>query len=156
MTTQKIIKKKNKVKSPLASSHSIGFTGTRNGLTEAQSRSLRELLGHFIQNGAKTFHHGDCIGADAEAHHIALELGYWIIIHPPIKNSLRAYCKGHEFRKERTHFARNRCIVGESHILIATPATSFETSGGTWYTINYAKKMGVLIKLIPPDGKVGL
>jgi hypothetical protein len=46
---------------------SIGFTGTRQGMTAEQKSALRNLL----DGGAGDFHHGDCIGADSEAHGIA-------------------------------------------------------------------------------------
>ena len=47
--------------------NSIGFTGTRQGMTAEQKSALRNLL----DGGAGDFHHGDCIGADSEAHGIA-------------------------------------------------------------------------------------
>ena len=65
----------------------IGFTGTRYGMTVAQRRTLRSLLA----NGAgREFHHGDCVGADAEAHDIAVALGIEPVIHPPVIDILRA------------------------------------------------------------------
>jgi len=46
----------------------VGFTGTRQGMTRGQERALRDLLASY--QGA-TVHHGDCVGAGAQAHHIA-------------------------------------------------------------------------------------
>ncbi len=82
------------------------------------------------------------MGADAEAHAIAQELGLRIIIHPPVDQSHRAFCEGaHETRIPKTHFSRNRCIVGETEHLAGASVTPHPLEhGGTWYTINYARK----------------
>lgn len=49
----------------------IGFTGTRQGMTPAQRLKATHWLAKL---SATEFHHGDCMGADAEAHAIALSL----------------------------------------------------------------------------------
>jgi hypothetical protein len=131
----------------------FGFTGTRQGMTEAQKAALRS----FLQGGSGELHHGDCIGADAEAHGIAMDCGYLPIIHPPSDYSHRAWCEAprHLMKTEKTHFARNRDIVDETTCLIATPAQPEEQPrGGTWYTIRYARKRGKPTVLILPDGTI--
>ena len=117
----------------------IGFTGTRSGMSEAQKAGFIALLESLMPC---VFHHGDCVGADEEAHLMARTLGISVVIHPPIKDDLRAFCDGaSEVRAPKSYFARNRDIVNECSLLIATPYTDEETSGGTWYTINYARKV---------------
>jgi len=117
----------------------IGFTGTSEGMTVQQKISLRQLL--YDLNAAE-FHHGDCIGADAEAHEIALDMKLRIVIHPPIKPDKRAWCKGYdELRIPKNYFARNRDIVEETWYLTgASVADRPLEIGGTWYTIKYAQK----------------
>lgn len=129
----------------------VGMTGRRDGMTPRQRQAFKSLL---IHHRADTLHHGDCVGADAEAHDEAVELEMATIIHPPIKTELRAYKVGTETREPKNYFARNRDIVNESALLIGTPATYNETRGGTWYTINYGKKQGKPVYIIYPDGSM--
>jgi hypothetical protein len=143
----------------------IGFTGTQKGLTDAQRRVLDyELqLVHF-------FHHGDCIGADAEAHKIARRHGAYVILHPPKVQTKRAFCKADEERYPLPYLERNHCIVDESDRVIACPKNYTEMyyliihklnrgeekeimiGSGTWATIRYARKKKKPLTIIFPDG----
>jgi hypothetical protein len=129
----------------------MGFTGTRTGMTAHQMRAVQQAMERY---GPVAFHHGDCEGADAEAHIIAMRLGIRIVIHPPVDDKHRAFCKGeHEMREPKTHFARNRDIVNETQLLIATPWSTGELDyGGTWYTINYGRKQKAPVIIVWPDG----
>ena len=132
----------------------VGFTGTRSGMTSEQKSTVRQLFMKY----RFTLHHGDCVGADADAHDLAREAGAaHIVVHPPIKDDLRAFKSGDELRTPKSYFARNRDIVNEAHLLVATPFTAHETQGGTWYTINYARKRKaagdpITIIVVLPDG----
>jgi hypothetical protein len=124
----------------------IGFTGTRSGMSAVQKTAFAELLESLVPC---VFHHGDCVGADSEAHLMARTLGISVVIHPPVKEDLRAFCEGaSEERTPKSYFARNRDIVNECSLLIATPYTNEETSGGTWYTINYAKRVKKTVAIL--------
>ena len=132
---------------------SIGFTGTRQGMTAEQKSALRNLL----DGGAGEFHHGDCIGADSEAHDIADECGYGIILHPPTNSSERAWREvpRHMMRPERPYLDHNKDIVRETASLIAAPAEPEEQlRSGTWSTVRFARKLGKPVFLILPDGTV--
>jgi hypothetical protein len=132
---------------------SFGFTGTRQGMTAEQKSALRNLL----DGGTGEFHHGDCIGADSEAHDIADECGYGIILHPPTNYSERAWREvpRHMMRPERPYLDRNRNIVRETASLIAAPAEPEEQlRSGTWSTVRFARKQGKPVFLILPDGTV--
>ena len=133
----------------------VGFTGTRKGVTQPQWEALEQVL-LSLPNVADEFHHGDCVGADAEADEVAHDLGLYVVIHPPVDEALRAFCRyADETRPAKTHFARNRDIVNETEALVATPGTMEEEAfGGTWYTINYARKRGKPIVIVWPDGSV--
>jgi len=129
----------------------IGFTGTRNGMTDKQKSAFQALIAMFKPI---EFHHGDCIGADAEAHDMA-EKHCAVIIHPPIDEALRARKAARVYCPQKTHFARNRDIVNDTELLIATPMQAeHQTHGGTWYTIDYARKKGKPVTVINPDGSL--
>lgn len=116
----------------------IGFTGTQVGMSDFQKETLRELL-EAIRQTAGRFHHGDCIGADAEAHQIAREVGYDCVIHPPLIATKRAFCSDAEVLPEKEYRDRNQAIVDATMILIAAPRTDHEQRrSGTWQTVRYA------------------
>lgn len=48
----------------------IGFTGTREGMAPAQQGAVFAVLTRLRAEGAEWLHHGDCVGADTEAHRI--------------------------------------------------------------------------------------
>lgn len=121
-----------------------GFTGTRNGMNENQIKEITKLIQENINNGDTIeIHHGDCIGSDEEFHNICNSLSnkIKIVIHPPINNKLRAYCKSEYIEKEKPYIKRNHDIVDSTEILLSCPYTKEELRSGTWSTIRYAKKL---------------
>lgn len=144
----------------------IGFTGTQKGMTNEQVFALHKFLGeHYNIN---EFHHGQCIGADIEAHriirgthHLREELGGFlsqikIIIHPPIDTKKVARVEfPFELRKPKPYLERNKDIVNETNLLIACPKNfKEELRSGTWATIRYAKKQSKEIIIIYPSGRI--
>jgi len=137
----------------------IGFTGTRGdkdqggGMTDAQKKSLTKLL------KSKTFdefHHGDCIGSDQQAHDIVRNIRkeVKIIGHPPKYNKFRAYCEFDMEHKVHDYLNRNHYIVDDTDALVATPFDEETLRSGTWSTVRYARKLGKIVYIIKPDGKV--
>lgn len=134
----------------------IGFTGTRYGLTVEQMESLADLFTLFVrQAGVSEFHHGDCIGSDEQAHYLAQYFLVPVTIHPPLRGDLRAFCqRAAAIRAADQYLQRNRNIVDDTDILIATPRSfTPERRSGTWATVNYARKIGRPIFIINPDGE---
>lgn len=128
-----------------------GFTGTREGLTTRQSVALRALLGTLTG----TLHHGDCLGADSEAHRLARVLGLSVHIHPPRSSTYRAFEAGNLVHAPLPYLARNHAIVHATSALIAAPRTGQEESrSGTWATVRYARRLGRPIAIITPDGEL--
>ena len=137
----------------------VGFTGTRRGMTGGQAASVRrELYYGNRRYGPLTFVHGDCIGADAHAHRIALDLGLCVEIRPGQFTDLRAMCQGAEVVHDvETALARNRTIVDRCDLLIAAPPIDEWAKlerGGTIYTIRYARKTGRRVAICIPYGTV--
>ena len=129
----------------------IGFTGTRKGMTYVQKKGVADIIAHNDCN----LHHGDCIGADANAHAIATAIGASTTVHPPIDSSERSYAYGTFMREPRDYIKRNHDIVDETAWLIAAPETIEEIlRSGTWATIRYATKKGRRVWILYPDGKI--
>lgn len=122
---------------------SVGFTGTRHGMTAAQSCEVDKWLStHEVRVG----HHGDCVGADAEFHGLLVKREVAIVIHPPENDSARAFCStGNivEVKEPLPYIARNRVIVRSAVTLLATPRESVEPAPargqGTWSTVRFAR-----------------
>jgi len=135
--------------------NSISFTGTRQGMTEEQKASLKALL---RAHKPTIFVHGDCVGADEEAHQVALECGIEKIHKRPadVDSTKRAFTKeGEVIAEAKDPLDRNRDIVNDSDLLIATPSKEFEElRSGTWATIRFAKRQNKHVTIIWPDGGV--
>lgn len=132
----------------------VGFTGTRQGMSSYQKAVLkRSMAAASSTDTTNILHHGDCKGADAEAHAIAIELGWKVIIHPPIKRIMRAYCDdGAVVLPPMDYLARDEEIVRVSNFMFAAPKSNKEERrSGTWYTVRYARKMGKRVILLNRD-----
>lgn len=127
----------------------VGFTGTRDGMTDAQKATVEEIVVKLRPSWA---HHGDCVGADGDFHQIAKRHAS-VMIHPPSDPKLRARLVGDDIAEEKPYLDRNRDIVHAADVLIATPRTTAATiRGGTWYTVKYARRMGKTVVIVWPDG----
>jgi len=139
----------------------IGFTGTREGMSDHQKETFAGILKTAkllseLEDEVIVFHHGDCKGADADAHAIALELGCSVIIHPPVKRIMRAYCQGaREILPPEDYLERDRCIVDSVSGMIAAPKSDKEeVRSGTWYTVRYARKTNKRVILLNRESQV--
>jgi len=133
----------------------LGFTGTRNGMTKLQRENFIKFVRCF---NPVMFHHGDCIGADEEAHEIVDSLGIPITIHPPLIDAKRAYCNRKknkvtiEITEEFEYLKRNRHIVNSSDVVVAIPKKmKEELASGTWATVRYAKSIDKTVFIIWPQ-----
>lgn len=100
-----------------------------------------------------TFHHGDCTGADEQAHMIARICGYFIVVHPPTDPKKRAWCTGDFAMTPAPYLERNAAIVRSTLELIATPGETVEqVRSGTWATIRQARRLRRPTTIVWPDG----
>lgn len=129
----------------------VGFTGTREGMTIHQRKTLSAVL----YKCAKTFTHGCCLGADEEAHVSAWALDIEVRKRPSNIPAMTAACAGGKMvAAPSPPLPRNREIVHDSDLLIAAPkGFAEERRSGTWMTVRYARKRGVPILIIWPDGQ---
>lgn len=130
----------------------LGVTGHTH-ITRHQEATLHTLLTRL---GLHVLHHGDCVGADAASHAVALGLHARIVVHPPLNPKLRAFCKGaDEVLPPRAYLTRNRHIAHDSRDgLIALPESRFEVlRSGTWSTVRYARELKRRIWIVDVDGK---
>jgi hypothetical protein len=132
----------------------IGFTGTRLGMTKGQLAELERLLtiATKLYPGETYFHHGDCVGADEQAHDLVAEKfpQIKIVIHPPDDDRSRAFCMtSHIVNIPQPYLIRNTNIVLNSEILLAAvKKNEEELRSGTWYIIRKAKALKIPVTII--------
>lgn len=138
----------------------IGFTGTRNGMTDAQRATVRRILMEYV--AAADSHnvpfgmHGDCVGADADFDAICRALGVRTYCRPCTFGSLRAHTGAEEYAPPTSPMKRNREIVADASVMIACPPndTPIKKGSGTWATIGFTrKKHGTSLHIVYPDGR---
>lgn len=136
----------------------IGFTGTREGMTLKQQVRLEWELSQY--RGLKEFHFGCCRGADEEAADIAKNLDYDLHAHPPedltyISEDWRKILK--VVYPPKSYMSRNQDIVNLTQRIYATPKEeSWQATGGTWRTCEYAVLVRKPLMVIFPNGKTEL
>ena len=126
--------------------HPVG--GYCNGCRQCYNFQLAQTVYEPI-----SFHHGDCIGADATAHDYAANLKFHIVIHPPLDAKARAFKPG-KVLECKPYLVRNHDIVDVADTLIACPDGPERLRSGTWATVRYALRQRKQVYLIWPDGKL--
>ena len=134
----------------------IGFTGSRDGMTDQQKTNVMKSVALVRKAKERVcVVHGDCIGADADFHHICLAFEVLIYIRPCTFENMRAYSKNvkTEYPPERP-MARNRKIVADANIMFACPPNMevIKSGSGTWATIGFARKANKPLLIFYPDG----
>jgi hypothetical protein len=126
----------------------LGFTGTRVGMSLSQKEELRKFL---RQRLPAVFHHGDCIGADQQAHRIVRELApeCTIIAHPCDLPYARAHCNADVVCVPLKPLVRNAIIVDACQVLVAAPEHDEEKlRSGTWATVRMARRSKKKVTLL--------
>jgi len=142
----------------------IGFSGTRQGLTDIQLKKVEAVLNKLKNKYTDIeIHHGDCVGSDQQIHEmvVAKNLVQSIIIHPPKNAALRAFCENcfNELiiikqELEKDYLERNKDIIAIGELMIITPKENDEiVKSGTWMSYRTSKKFNKKILLIKPNGQ---
>ena len=134
----------------------LGFTGTRVGMSSAQLHTFHSKL---LWYGAELeeFHHGCCVGADTQANYEISALRIPTVFHPPTNTDKMSDLRDFPgtWRKPAPYLVRNRAIVDETDVLIATPkGMREERRSGTWATVRYARSQGKTVWVIWRNGKI--
>ena len=135
----------------------LGFTGTRKGLTHKQELAFQCIVNTLLSlNSNVKFMHGDCIGADADAHTLCRKLGISKIGSYPCNiESQRAFTDATQISKPLPPLERNEFIANNCDILIACPGTmEEELRSGTWSTIRRRVRFQKRMIIIWPDGSI--
>jgi hypothetical protein len=126
----------------------IGFTGTRKGMSQHQKE---QFVLKMFELDPSEFHHGDCEGADAEAHDIIREFFplVKIICHPPKSNSQRAWKHCDDYMDPLPYLTRDYKIVDDVDYMFGAPLQDNEIiRSGTWTTIRYSRKKNKLLTIL--------
>jgi hypothetical protein len=143
----------------------IAATGTREPVSDAQRAWVYQTFEQGVLDGSiQRIHHGACTGADAFIHEVALESGIHIDVWPPILTKhLAPQCiLNHPLvtvHHAMPYFNRDREVVrGGVAGLIALPRQDSqptpESWGGTWYTVDFAERLGRSVVICYPNGEV--
>lgn len=134
----------------------FGFTGTRKGMTKDQARQFMLFI---MSNGdsVRTFHHGDAVGADAQAHELMKQVlplvkryGYPSNIFSQCAHSQDFYW----YDSPKPPLERNDLIIKACQVLVACPGEEQEVlRSGTWSTIRKAMKSRLVV-ICYPSGRV--
>lgn len=135
----------------------VGFTGTRDGMTDPQAAQVGALLEALRWVGATQAMHGLCKGADEHFHHLARAHGYFLIGCPGVTHTGLAYLRSSVecdmVKRAKPFLVRDKDIVTDTDVLIATPKEQIsQHRSGTWTTIRYAREAQKPLLLIWPDG----
>lgn len=132
----------------------LGITGTRKGMSEKQFDLVKEFVKE--NSGVTVFHHGDCIGVDVQT--AMLVENYlpkvWIVSHPSKSTTTRAHGPADETMRPKDYLIRDQDNVDASDYLWAAPDGGERVRSGTWATVRMARKKGIPITIIMPDGEV--
>jgi hypothetical protein len=145
----------------------VGFTGTRKGMTPQQLKAFESVL---VTLDPREFHHGACVGADADAVRICRRACPRTAIvawpgtsqHAPQQTEHKNLSVEARNVSDTVHPAqpfkkRNQQIVDAADRMIAAPIDRpFPPGSGTRMTTEMALKDGVPVTVVWPDGEAEL
>lgn len=133
----------------------IGFTGTRSGMTDMQKEVVTRIIKGFLEELTLTGLHGDCVGADEDFHNICRKADFKVLQRPCTFVNLRANTDAVAISEPTNPMARNQEIVNDCTFLLACPPTQEELQrSGTWATIRMGRRAKKQVIIVYPDGSV--
>ena len=151
---------------PTPSQLIVAFTGTRQGLTPAQTRTLDLLVGEFATLGRTLYPqlahsvvglHGMCQGGDATFDRICKQHRVWTEGYPGKGWRGDSPWRDQNVKPDLVHLPelyldRDHIMVDRCQWLIAGPDQEEYPRSGTWTTVRYARKQDRYRGIIMPDG----
>lgn len=141
----------------VARRYTVVFTGTVDGMTSEQKRTVRKAL-----KRAEHLYHGSAVGADHEAARIWLDDLHGLIsrltAYPSDLAGMVATTPAGHTLPPAPPLKRNKQMVDDAiargqPLVIAAPKTMQEVlRSGTWSVIRYARKKKVPVFIAFPDG----
>lgn len=135
----------------------IGFTGTRQGMTDQQRRALKQILEGLVPD---VLAHGGAVGADDQADLLASELGVPRVVYPSDMPAERVPYDALQRRGGSSvvirvppmpPLERNRHIAFAADLLLAAPHEHREIlRSGTWATVRAARRLGRPVVVLEP------
>lgn len=146
---------------------SVGFTGTRKGMTIVQWEKVEDLLLRLWYMRAGEWHNGDCVGADHQSNMTVKSINEMkrnateaveikTFGHPCTLTNYRAHDSyDHEY-PPLPPMTRNRKIVHDSHVMLGTPGNYqlVVRGSGTWGTIKHTRIVRRPLFIVYPDASV--
>lgn len=134
----------------------IGFIGSPNGMTAGQAALVREIfLASKTYVPVMQFHHCDRVGADEEAHTIAVELKLVTVSHPHTAALYRARLMSNDVRPAWPALRATLDVVEETELIIAAPFPGAEAMMvDTWDMVFEARKRKKGVLIIAPEIRV--
>lgn len=140
----------------------VGFTGTSRVVPLAQREALAQLLLELAPKHIDCAH-GGCVGADDVFDELVVKHTHWHRwIYPSDIGNMRsnAWMQRESWRatpwEPRAPLVRNHLVVERATMLVACPRGPEMRRSGTWSTVRLARKRGLPVTIVWPDGFVTL
>lgn len=135
----------------------VAVSGTRHRNSDEQRAWVRQML----TDGPWTeLRHGACVGADETTHHLAVERGMQVVIHPPTDTkhmmALPEPSDTITIMPAKPYIPRNHDLTDPAEVLLALPNGSEEDNprSGTWATVRYALDNRKPVAICYPNGDI--
>lgn len=135
----------------------IGFTAAQAGISPPQQIVLRQELKRHVaaDRPVPWFVHGKCTGGDEQGARIARQVGFKLEAFPSDREDKTAEIWSEVEHPCKPPLDRNPDIVLAADRMYACPDGFKEKQrSGTWATIRCARRQGVRLTIIWPDGSV--
>ena len=130
----------------------VGVFGTAEGCTQAQLRSLRDVLFDLVVTGTWELHIADAAGVPVQAHEMWTALRQRVVIHPSRGDGERPRLSHDETRPALPQRERDVALIRECQAVVVCPSDA--AAWETWPMYGSARRAGLALFVVRPDGCV--